>query len=409
MIWHEAIWQRASDWVRDHPTYADLLVALTVMIGQVGATAAVGPVGSEQEAGVFAYSLVIVSSLLLVGRRIRPLEVVSVSTFLTVVFWVSDYAGTIDFSMWLAFLSATAYGGYDRRHVWRVTGTCIAVASITAVVGVIVPSEDLPPAAVPAVVVFQGTAAAIGEAAFQRRQKIELLEQRASALESDLDTKARLAALDERARIAREMHDIIAHGMSAVVVQAGAARRVMDTNPDAASEALGNIEKIGRDSVDEMRRMLGLLRDERRGIDLEPQPSFDDYHELIARARDAGVDASFEIRGNQRPLPPGLELTGFRIVQEALTNVIRHAGRPVTARVSVSYGDANVVVEVVDDGLGAAASSSTNGTGHGLLGMSERADVYGGSVHARPRPGGGFGVTATLPIPAASTRAGGAA
>ena len=122
-----------------------------------------------------------------------------------------------------------------------------------------------------------------------------------------------------------------------------------------------------------------------------------------------GVDASFEIRGNQRPLPPGLELTGFRIVQEALTNVIRHAGRPVTARVSVSYGDANVVVEVVDDGLGAAASSSTNGTGHGLLGMSERADVYGGSVHARPRPGGGFGVTATLPIPAASTRAGGAA
>ncbi|MCP5028874.1 MAG: sensor histidine kinase [Actinomycetia bacterium] len=369
-----------------------------VLAANVGVTETVGPVGSEREVDALAYLMIAAVSLFQVVRRIRPLLSLVATTGVVLVFWVSDYAGTVDFAMWLAFYSATASGGPDRRMVWRVTGACILVAACTAVVGVIVPTEDLRAIHVPAVVLFQGTAAIIGEAAYQRRQRISLLEQRAATLEADLETKSRLAVLDERTRIAREMHDTIAHGMAAVVVQAGAGRRVVETDPTAAAQVFATIESIGHESVDEMRRMLGLLRDDDTEVEMSPQPGIDDYRDLLADASEAGVDATFKTAGTEHPLPPGVELTAYRVAQEALANVKRHAGRPVRADVTLTYAATSLILEVMDDGLGAAASAATAGTGLGLMGMTERVELYGGTVNARPRPGGGYGVTATIPL-----------
>ncbi len=391
--------KRISAWITDHQTMVSAGFALFFCIGGT-ITATVMPVeGSEQATNLLAYVLIWIAGASAFWYRSNPLPALAVATASVIAFWVLDYPGGTDAVLWLLFYAAARHGGSDRRRVWQVIGIGFFLIMAIATLGVIVPTEDLPAIALLGIFVLHGTFALIGEALYQRSQYVAELEQRAATLEADIENKAALAAVEERTRIAREMHDIIAHGMSTVVVQAQAAQSVVDSNPERAREVLQTIEGIGRDSVDEMRRMLGVLRDDGEA-ELVPQPTFKDLGALREHVADAGVEFDLEVSGDERPLPPGLELTAYRVVQEALTNVLRHAGRPVRVDASIAYGERDLTISVVDDGLGAAASDATQGSGHGLLGMQERVEIYNGTFRAGPNQGGGFSVQVTLPIAA---------
>jgi signal transduction histidine kinase len=186
--------------------------------------------------------------------------------------------------------------------------------------------------------------------------------------------------------------------MSVMLVQTGAARRVLSTDPAQATAALEAVEDTGREAMKEMRRLLGVLREDSAPAVLAPQPSLDGLGALAAQFTDAGLDVTLEVAGVDRPLPAGVQLSAYRIVQEALTNALKHAGPGVSVAVTVRATDDELDVEVVDDGRGAASALIRDSGGHGVLGMRERADVCGGDLIAGPRPGGGFEVRAHLPV-----------
>ena len=203
---------------------------------------------------------------------------------------------------------------------------------------------------------------------------------------------------------------MVAHGMSAVAVQAAAAREIARTNPDQVERILERIEVLSRESLAELRRMLGVLRNTRDdGASLAPQPTLDDVDGAVAQSVQSGVATELVVTGTPSELPAGVGLAAYRIVQEALTNVRKHAGPTASVTVSVDYQDGLVVVEVTDDGRGAVSSMGDSGGGNGLIGMGERVDAYGGHLTAGPRAGGGYSVRAVLPTsgterPAALTR-----
>jgi signal transduction histidine kinase len=230
------------------------------------------------------------------------------------------------------------------------------------------------------------------------RAYLDELERRVATADALAEEQARQAVADERTRIAREMHDVVAHGMSVMVVQAGAASRVLAERPDQAAEALANIESTGRESLAEMRRLLGVLRDPDGtdgGMELAPQPGIGDLDALVGTFRDAGLESDLTVDVGE-PLPAGVDLTVYRLVQEGLTNVLKHAG-PARASVSVVRAGPIVTVVVDDDGRGAGADHREPG-GHGLVGMRERVALFGGTLDAGPRPGGGFEVRAQLSL-----------
>src|SRR6185437_14912441 len=238
----------------------------------------------------------------------------------------------------------------------------------------------------------------LGDSTRYRRAYYANLEERAARLERERDAHAQIAAAAERARIARELHDVVAHNVSVMVEQADGAAYALGTDPARTRQALAAISATGRQALTEMRALLGVLR---RGDDgelavLAPQPGLGQLDELLDQARAAGLPVTCSIEGAVRPLATGTALTAYRIIQESLTNVRKHAGGMVCANVLLRYTDTTVELSVTDNGVGAAAPC--DGAGHGLTGMSERAAMYGGSVRAGPRPGGGFEVTATLPI-----------
>jgi signal transduction histidine kinase len=237
----------------------------------------------------------------------------------------------------------------------------------------------------------------LGDSMRYRRAYYASLEDRAARLERERDAQARVAAVAERARIARELHDVIAHNVSVMVVQADGASYALATDPGRAREALAAISATGRQALAEMRRMLGVLRREEDGpTELRaPQPGVGELGELLDQARMAGLPVSFTVEGVPRPLPGGVALAAYRIVQESLTNTRKHAGPVASASVVLRYSADTVVLAISDDGRGAAAP---DGAGHGLTGMRERVAMYGGSVAAGPRSGGGFEVVATLPL-----------
>jgi signal transduction histidine kinase len=220
-------------------------------------------------------------------------------------------------------------------------------------------------------------------------------ERRAQLAERERDVAAREAVVGERARIARELHDAIAHNVSMIVVQAGAERRVLNGQQGSTGEVLQTIEEIGRGALTEMRRLVGMLRES--GEDqLSPQPGLGDLPRLVAQVRDAGLPVELNVGGNQRQLPVGIELSAYRIVQEALTNALKHAG-DATAFVRVRYGEDTLELEIVDDGPGAATPVATGG-GHGLAGMRERVALYGGRIDTGHKASGGFRVRVLLPV-----------
>jgi signal transduction histidine kinase len=236
----------------------------------------------------------------------------------------------------------------------------------------------------------------VGRIVNARIQLARELRDKANRLERDQAEKQKLAVAEERARIAREMHDVVAHNVSVMVVQASAARRMIDRDPERAREALSSVEQTGREALAEMRRMLDVLRAEDEGAALAPQPSIDELEALIELAREAGLDVDLEVEGERRRVSSSVDLSTFRIVQEALSNTIKHAGAA-HASVRLRFSDDQMEVDVVDDGHG-VRTAGQNGSGQGLVGMRERVAMLGGRLEAGYRANGGFEVRATLPL-----------
>jgi signal transduction histidine kinase len=226
------------------------------------------------------------------------------------------------------------------------------------------------------------------------RLGIRSRDRRADLAEREREVAAREAVVEERARIARELHDAIAHNVSMMVVQAGAERRVLDPSQESTRDVLETVEEIGRNALTEMRRLVGMLRTD-DDDPLAPQPGLGDLPTLVGQVREAGLPVELHVEGAPRSLPVGLELSAYRIVQEALTNALKHAGEA-RASVRVRYADDSLELEVVDDGAGAPAELASGG--HGLVGMRERVALYGGRFEAGRRPAGGFTVRVLLPI-----------
>jgi signal transduction histidine kinase len=280
----------------------------------------------------------------------------------------------------------------DRRR--SATGLAVTLALLFATVAF---SENASADTFVFMLLLVGGPFLVGRIVNARIQLARELDEKASRLEREQAEKQKLAVAEERARIAREMHDVVAHNVSVMVVQASAARRMIDHDPARAREALTSVEQTGREALAEMRRMLDVLRAEGEDAALAPQPSIDELESLIAVAREAGLDVELEVEGERRRVSSGVDLSAFRIVQEALSNTIKHAGAA-HARVRLRFGDDEMEVDVVDDGHGARPRASDNGSGQGLVGMRERVAMLGGRLEAGYRANGGFEVRATLPL-----------
>ena len=330
--------------------------------------------------------LVAAATVPLFVRRYQPLLVVLV---VLAAGWLhaelDGTSGPLFFGLCLAIYALGAHA--DRRSL--IAG-CVAVAG-----GLI--AFDAPRLAegaaldevLPAWFVLAGLAG-LGRWIRHRGRETSELAVRAETAERTRAEHAARAVAEERARIARELHDLVAHSMGVIVIQAQAGQRSVATDPDAARSAFGSIETAGRQGLAEMRRLLHLLTTSEDGS-VAPQPSLRELDDLLGRVRAAGVPVDAEVSGDVSHLPAGVDLAAYRIVQEALTNVLKHAG-PATARVVVRAVGGALEIEVCDDG----ARSSPAGSGHGLVGMSERAALYGGTVQAGRVPGGGYRVHARL-------------
>jgi signal transduction histidine kinase len=227
------------------------------------------------------------------------------------------------------------------------------------------------------------------------RLYVAALEERTARAEQAREERARAAVAEERARIARELHDEVAHAVTVMVVQAEAAEEILASDPERAREPLRRVQGIGREALAELRQLVGILRQQEAAAERAPQPGIADLDTLLVRVREAGLPVELRVEGEPMRLPAALDLCTYRIVQEALTNSLKHAG-PAQATVALTYGERFLELEVSDDGRGLAAS---NGAGHGLAGMRERVALFGGALESGPRAGGGYRIHARLPVP----------
>jgi len=386
-------------WLRAQPSRADLSLGLALVAVQITGVVTAGstqPGSRPMDALGFALAVAVTAPIVL--RRRHPAAMVTVGALAQAGLWIGNYPNFCD-TLAVSILVYTAAEAASRR-AQRCGIT--AVVGLTALTAVGVLTAEVPLVILPLVGLVGGAAWALGNNSRLRRAHVETLELNASLAEQRRREEAVHAVEQERARIARELHDVVAHAMSVMVVQAGAGRRVLDSNPAGARESFELIETVGRDSLGEMRRLLGVLRSdagrpEAAGASgLEPAPTLAQLDHLIERSRDGGVPTELQVVGAPFPLGAGLELHVYRIVQEALTNVRKHAGPGAEAHVCLDYGADGLGVSVLDNGRGAAASRA-DGPAHGLVGMAERVEMSDGILRTGPRPDGGFEVVAALP------------
>jgi signal transduction histidine kinase len=302
---------------------------------------------------------------------------------------VRDYpTGITPTALLVALYTVAAYGSKTERSLGAVL-TVIGLI-VTAVVG----PPDLKGAENIVNFAFFATAYLFGSTVRNRRLYMEQLEQRAAALERERDEEAARAVADERLRIAQELHDVVAHSMGVIAVQAGVGAYVIEVDRAEAKRSLEAISHTSRTALAEIRRMLGALRED-EGAEYTPAPGLGDLERLVTEVCDAGVDAHVTWEGRRVELSPGTDLTAYRVVQESLTNVLKHGGPSVHADVKIRYETNQLRIEVVDDGRG--VNGQGDGGGHGLMGMRERVGVFGGEFQAGPVVGGGFRVAVTIP------------
>jgi len=345
-----------------------------------------------------AYLLALISTLPVAVRRLWPLPVLGVvlagSVAAMAIGTGKDPYVAVAYVLYLVALR------YPRRTAAAVlAGVLVLTAAGTAAGGVALGHGEASTVAARFVASAVVITAAwmIGVAVRQQRAYTAGLREQAERRVQAQLAEGRRAATEERLRIAREFHDVVAHSLSLIAVQAGVGSYVAGARPEEAARALASIETTSREALREMRWLLGVLRDDSAGTDLAPAHGLADVGQLVAGTAEAGVRVQLEIRGTQRPVPPGVGLAAYRIIQEALTNVVKHAHTK-ASRVLVTYTDDALCLEITDDGRGARADAVAASGGHGIAGMRERASLFGGELHAGPLPGRGFRVGVRLPL-----------
>jgi signal transduction histidine kinase len=387
------------------PRAADAVLATAVFLANVflvdgpGDSTVIRPIGDVPITALLVFA---VASAALYWRRHAPLAVLGVA----LVAWALTLGGSESQLGGVAIIALYSVGRYAGDSRWGQVGVAVAVAEV---------SVDLLNDPAPwGEAVFGGVVMFV---AWYVGRRVQLRTERAAELRREQAAEARRIVIEERTRIARELHDVVAHRVSLMTVQAGAAKAVAAEDPEGALRAMGAVEEAGRQALDELRHLLGVLRPE-TGLDgLGPQPGLADLPRLVEQTRGAGLDVSLATDGVPAELPARVDLFAYRIVQEALTNVLKHAGPGAHTEVRLGTDRSGIVVEVLDDGKGLEPPSAAAGpfrpadspvgdrqdrrsgrsAGHGIVGMRERALLLGGTLDARPRPGGGFRVVAHLP------------
>ncbi|MER6831771.1 sensor histidine kinase [Streptosporangium sp. NPDC000563] len=387
---------RLRAWSVRHPRITDALWLTPFLLVSLLNVWAVGVVdlvawGAER-LGLWGFAgLTLLLFVPLFWMRERPVAVFATVSFASFLQWL---AGVPPLFFNVSVLVAM-YGVASRRPLrWAVGAGLVVELGLFLVFGRVPQGLDLR-----AFATASAFAAAIwmtGIYANTRRRYLEGLEERAERAERDRDQQARLAAAAERARIARELHDVVAHNVSVIIVQADGAGYAIDRDPEQARRAMEAVSATGRRALAEMRRMVGVLRADGVQEEYAPQPSLSQLDDLVTQVRESGLPVELRVSGVPAELPEGEQLTVYRIVQEALTNTLKHGGPESRATVEMEYGVRELLVRVTDDGRGAATPEREGG--HGLVGMRERVAMFGGSVKASPVPGGGFQVVARLPI-----------
>jgi signal transduction histidine kinase len=365
---------------------ADWLPALLLTAAVQAEVWAGGEVSSRRGADAL---VLLAATVPLAWRRRAPVAVVAIVTVgLALGSPFLDGYGTPLLAVLVAVYSLGAHAGGRARDI----GVAVVVVAVGATQIVTASRGDDP--AFPGLWVLLALPFVIG--CLRRWQRLDSvrLREHAAQLEREREEKARLAVAAERARIARELHDVVAHAISLIVVQARAGRRTTGGQAGPPREAFDAIEGTGRLALAEMRRLVGLLRTDGEGPELAPHPGLDQLDGLIAQVSEAGLPVELRTDGEATELPPGIDVSAYRIVQEALTNALKHAG-PASARVIIHYRPDELELEVIDTGTG---GQDAGAGGHGLVGMRERVSVYGGEIDAGESDGGGFAVRARLPL-----------
>lgn len=399
--------QRLYDFLRRHPTWVDTFWAV-VLLG-ISGVSLTNVNGAADRHGPLAAALpiAVVLSLVVALRRRMPEKMLVVAAAMGFAqFGLNVKVVPADFAMLVIIYTVAADGARWASRFALIGGLCAApLAQIRW------PQVDSDSVSNVLIAVFQtvpfALAWVLGDSIRTRRAYLAQLEERAARLEKEREAQAKVAVAAERARIARELHDVVAHNVSVMVVQADGAAYVMDTAPEQARKALETISGTGRQALAEMRRLLGVLRtgEHQESGEYVPQPDVEQLDDLIEQCRTSGLPVDFKVEGTPRPLPSGVELTAYRIVQEALTNTRKHGGPNAGASVRLVYFDDGLGLLVEDDGKGAPhelyEEGGADGQGHGLIGMRERVGMVGGTLDAGPRPGGGFRISALLPLKSA--------
>lgn len=386
--------QRIYAWLRAHPLLVDSACALPVFA--LGLLQLVSQVRGGPSRQLWALVVVALLSAGMALHRVRPMTaalLVVVGGLLQLVH--DDMVTVADYAMIVVLYTAAKSGpGWLSRTGLALTviGPAALLARFPYADGVSFRSNVF---GFGFIVVCLAIAWVLGDSMRTRRAYYAELEERATRLEFERDQQAQIAGAAERARIARELHDVVAHNVSVMVVQADGAAYALDASPDRAREALGAIATTGREALAEMRRLLGVLRSQSESDEYVPQPGVDQLDDLVEQVRGTGLEVDLAVEGVPVELPQSVALAAYRIVQEALTNTRKHAGPGAGATVRVGYGEDGLEMEIIDDGRGAAAPG--DGLGHGLVGMRERVAMLGGRLHTGPDAGGGWAVRALLP------------
>jgi signal transduction histidine kinase len=368
---------------------ADVFVAVPfIVVGQLTAWSVIADGGTRfQGSHPVNAALAVLLDGLVVLRRRAPL--VALALMLPVGIAQTTYAeASAFFSGFVPVVLIVCSAAIHAPRRWSLAATAWALGGLIAIIALapdLRMTNELP---------FSGPIIIL---AWALGRYLRARDQRAHTAEAEAATLAAASERvleEERARIARELHDVIAHSVSVMVVQAGAARTLLIDDTAAAREALLAVERSGRQALEEMRRLLGILRRDQREAELLPQPGLDAAHVLVDQVRATGLPVALDVDGSPRPLAPGVDLSAYRILQEALTNTVKHANAS-SASVRLRFSPAAVEVEIEDDGRGPVPNG--NG-GHGLIGMRERVELYGGELETGPREGGGFRVRARLPL-----------
>jgi signal transduction histidine kinase len=408
---------RVTGWLerlRGRAALVDVLLVLGIGAFQVVAVVAGGWPSAPRwrEPDLLAVVLVVTGTVALLARRRWPLAVLAVTVAVSLAYSARTYPqGPSGLPVYAALYTVVVLVE-RRRLVWLAVAAVAVIAAASEVFLYGDSQFDGEPVYVAISVVAVGW---LAEAVRARRAYVAELRDRAVRAERTREEEARRRVHEERMRIARELHDVVSHTIGVISVQAGVAAHLLRRRPDKAAESLDAIRQASDEALGELHAMLGVLRDGDDGrLPLAPAPGLDQLDALVAQAGGAGVAVRVSVRGAPRRLPAAVDLAAYRVVQESLTNVVRHAGAS-RAEVTVTHGDSGVVVEVVDDGRGAAAdgehgSESASGrrpgdpdrqdrrsAGQGIVGMRERARALGGTLEAGPCPDGGFRVLATLP------------